>query len=266
MTWVADSNGTVVGMKETTGLPVSSYARVHGVWVTSATGKVVGVGVRSLGSGPSLGAHARYVSLLAEPTGLGYLLIGSNGSVHAFGDAKSYGSAKGATVVGATLTAGGRGYLLLLAGGGIKSFGDATSYGSTHHQSVVVVDITPSSKEYMMFLSDGAVKAFGDAKSLGSVRGESVTAGAIDSSGNGYYLLSADGDVHHFGNATYFGSTTALGYSLVPAAIAVISGADGYLELATNGTFFAFGPGTTAYAQANRSVVSGTAIGIGLEP
>lgn len=121
--------------------------------------------------------------------------------------------------------------MLLLAGGGIKSFGDARSYGSTHHQSVVGVDITPSDKGYTMFLSYGAVKAYGDAKSLGSVRGETVTAGAIDSSGNGYYLLSADGDVHHFGKATYFGSTTALGYALVPAAIAVMSGANGYLEV-----------------------------------
>ncbi len=239
---------------------------VHGIWVASSTGKVVGVGVRSLGSGPRLGAHAHYVALLAEPTGLGYLLIGSNGSVHAFGDAKSYGSAPEATVVGASLTAGGRGYLLLLAGGGIKSFGDAKSYGATHHQSVVGVAATPNSKGYMMFLSDGGVKAFGDARSLGSVHGQTVTAGAIDSSGNGYYLLTANGEVHHFGKATYFGSTKALGYSLVPAAIDVIPGASGYLELATNGTFFAFGPGSTAYAQAKRSVVSGTAIGIGLEP
>ncbi|MGO9195660.1 MAG: fibronectin type III domain-containing protein [Acidimicrobiales bacterium] len=245
----------------------SQVTPVHGVWVASSTGKVVGVGVASLGSGPSLGAHAQYVAMLTEPEGLGYLLIGSNGSVHAFGDAQSHGSLKGRTVVAAALTPDGGGYLLLLAGGRVKTFGDARSYGSLHDEAVVGVEYTPDGKGYAMWLANGAVKTFGDAKSYGSLHDETVTAGAFDSAGNGYYLLSSDGEVHRYGKAAWFGSTKALGYALIPSAIAVIPGGKGYLELSTDGGLYAFGPGTTAYAEATGSVVArGHAIGIGLEP
>jgi hypothetical protein len=66
----------------------------------------------------------------------GYDLVGGDGGVFAFGDAKSHGSLPGLgitpakPIVGDAVTTDGAGYWLAGADGGVFAFGDAKSYGS----------------------------------------------------------------------------------------------------------------------------------------
>ena len=68
------------------------------------------------------------------PDRTGYWLIGADGSVYAFGDAKDEGGAGGQMrpdpVVAAAATPDGGGYWLVTSNGQVMAFGDAGSYGS----------------------------------------------------------------------------------------------------------------------------------------
>ncbi|HEY5014453.1 MAG TPA: hypothetical protein VIK61_17345, partial [Acidimicrobiia bacterium] len=77
--------------------------------------------------------------------GLGYWLVAADGSVSAFGDARSSGPAHSlrlvTPIVGMAVTPSGRGYWLVAADGGIFAFGDARFVGSTgglHLRSPIV--------------------------------------------------------------------------------------------------------------------------------
>ncbi|HEX3564379.1 MAG TPA: hypothetical protein VHU17_03330, partial [Acidimicrobiales bacterium] len=74
------------------------------------------------------------VGMAATPSASGYWLVGSDGTVFAFGDARWLGSAAGqhlnAPIVSMTPTASGQGYWLFAADGGVFSYGDAQFYGS----------------------------------------------------------------------------------------------------------------------------------------
>ena len=64
-----------------------------------------------------------------SPKGMGYILLGRDGGVFAFGDAHFYGSTGGmhlnAPVLDMTMTADGHGYWFVAADGGVFSYGDA---------------------------------------------------------------------------------------------------------------------------------------------
>lgn len=72
----------------------------------------------------------------ASPTGKGYLLVGKDGGVFAFGDAKEVGSLPALAIVPAgeivavVPTATGDGYVLIGSDGGVFAFGDAVEYGN----------------------------------------------------------------------------------------------------------------------------------------
>ena len=75
------------------------------------------------------------MGIAATPDGEGYWLVGSDGGIFSFGDAKFYGST-GALhlnepIVGMAVTGDGEGYWLVGSDGGIFTFGDAKFYGST---------------------------------------------------------------------------------------------------------------------------------------
>jgi hypothetical protein len=87
------------------------------------------------------------VAMTAIPTGHGYWLVGLDGGVFSFGDARHLGSLPSLHVavkdiVGLYATPDGQGYWLVGADGGVFSFGDAQFFGSipgvpTTTQSVV---------------------------------------------------------------------------------------------------------------------------------
>jgi IPT/TIG domain len=189
----------------------------------------------------------------------GYDLVGGDGGVFAFGDAKSHGSLPGLgitpnkPIVGDAVTTDGAGYWLAGADGGIFAFGDAKSYGSLPGLGItpaapIVGIASPGTGGYWLVGADGGVFAFGDAKSYGSLPGLGITPAAPivgiapTSDGLGYWLVGADGGVFAFGDAKSYGSLPGLG--ITPAApIVGISSPDngGYWLVGGDGGTFAFG-------------------------
>jgi hypothetical protein len=88
------------------------------------------------GSTGNLRLNAPVISMAVRPQGNGYWLLGGDGGVFSFGQARFRGSlpgtglclAAGAVQVRTTKT--GNGYWLLGADGGVFSFGDAKFFGS----------------------------------------------------------------------------------------------------------------------------------------
>jgi hypothetical protein len=72
------------------------------------------------------------MGMASTPSGLGYDLFASNGTVSSFGDALYEGgmSSLSSPVVGGSVSASGEGYWLFAADGGVYSFGDAQFDGS----------------------------------------------------------------------------------------------------------------------------------------
>ena len=73
------------------------------------------------------------VASIATPTGHGYYMVGSDGGVFSFGDARFHGSMGGAhlnrPIVGLSPTPDNRGYWLVASDGGVFAF-DAPFRGS----------------------------------------------------------------------------------------------------------------------------------------
>jgi hypothetical protein len=189
----------------------------------------------------------------------GYDLVGGDGGVFSFGDAKSFGSLPGLGVtpakpiVGVAATSDGGGYWLAGADGGIFAFGDAKEHGSLPGLGVVpaqpVVGIaTPDIGGYWLVGADGGVFAFGDAKNFGSLPGLGVVPSspivgiAPTPDGGGYWLVGADGGVFAFGDAKEFGSLPGLGVTPAKPVVGIAaSDAGGYWLVGADGGTFAFG-------------------------
>ena len=116
------------------------------------------------------------VGMVAGPGGAGYLLVGADGGVFAFGSARFYGSLPG--IKAHVMTSGpycpssaGTGYVLVGRDGGAFVFGKGVDYhgslpgrgghGQRHRRHR---PLTPDNGGYFMAASDGSVFGFGDAK------------------------------------------------------------------------------------------------------
>jgi len=156
---------------------------------------------------------APIVAIAATPSGNGYWLVGADGGVFAFGDARYAGGLgrKPSTspVVGITATRSGKGYWLANADGKVYAFGDARDVGgltlTTSQSPVVAIAATPSGNGYWLVRSDGAVSAFGTAESYGDLASTRlnapVTSIAVTESGKGYWLGAANGGIFAYGDA-----------------------------------------------------------------
>ena len=73
------------------------------------------------------------MSMAATSSGNGYWVLGSDGGVFSFGDARYHGSVPGqcasAQGVGLVATSTGSGYYVLAGDGRVFGFGDAPAYG-----------------------------------------------------------------------------------------------------------------------------------------
>jgi hypothetical protein len=214
--------------------------------------------VSAFGGAPRLGSpkkppRAPLVGMAANPTGKGYWLVGSDGGIFTFGDAKFHGSTGGRRlnrpIVGMAPTPSGKGYWLVASDGGIFTFGSARFHGSTGgrrlNRPIVGMAPTPSGKGYWLVASDGGIFTFGDARfhgSTGRIRLRSPIVGmAATRSGNGYWLVAADGGVFTFGDANFYGSTGSRRLSSPIVGIARKPAGKGYWLVGANGRVFAFG-------------------------
>jgi hypothetical protein len=115
--------------------------------------------------------------MAATPGGSGYWLLGRDGGIFTFGDAKFYGSTGSrrlnAPVNAMSATSTGHGYWLQALDGGIFTFGDASYAGSLPGlgwcpgPAAIGIARTKTNRGYWILASDGRVLSLGDAQPWG---------------------------------------------------------------------------------------------------
>ncbi len=156
---------------------------------------------------------APVVGIAATPDGKGYYLLGGDGSVYAFGDARYAGSvgkytASGAPTAIAVDDATG-GYWIATSSGRVYDFGGAPALGSQlsgHASPIVAMAALHTGSGYWLVTASGAVFNIGSAPKLGGKFGTPMVGIAVASNDRGYYLASSKGNVFQFGKVPWFGS------------------------------------------------------------
>jgi hypothetical protein len=249
-----NGNGTAT----ISGTPTGAWLADLGILATNAYGTVTNPFTLTVLSAPAPGTTlttslAGGGRLAATPDGLGYWVVGSNGSVTNYGSAVNYGSMAGKhlnqPIVGIAATPDGKGYWLVATDGGIFSFGDAQFYGSTGsiklNKPIVGITSTLDGKGYWMVASDGGVFSFGDAAfhgSTGSIKlNQPVVGMSPTPSGKGYWLVASDGGIFTFGDAAFHGSTGSIRLNQPIMGMAPTRDGHGYWLVAGDGGIFTFG-------------------------
>lgn len=179
----------------------------------------------------------------------GYWMVGSDGVVYAFGDARHHGNAAN-TAADLEPTPSGNGYWIVDDLGRVFRFGDAVFHGNIEPSTLVAgekvtsLSATTDGGGYWIFTNRGRVLTFGNAAFLGDVSAVQLAGPVLDSivtpSGRGYYMVASDGGTFSFGDARFYGSMggrklNAPVQSLVPDSDGV-----GYWLVASDGGIFAF--------------------------
>ncbi|MDQ1566154.1 MAG: hypothetical protein QOF96_1034, partial [Actinomycetota bacterium] len=149
----------------------------------------------------------------------GYWMLGSDGKVYAFGQAKALGNATlpaglGAADLEATPT--GNGYWIVDTAGAVYAFGDAVPQGGIQTgqlspgEVVTSLSSTPKGLGYWIFTNKGRAVRFGDATFFGDMSKTPLAGPVLDSiptpTGLGYYMVGSDGGIFAFGDAKFHGS------------------------------------------------------------
>jgi hypothetical protein len=176
----------------------------------------------------------------------GYWMLGADGKIYEFGDAKKYGEP--ASGIDIERTPSGNGYWVLQTGGKVRNFGDAVDHGSPavpSGEKAVSISSTPAGDGYWIFTDKGRAMPAGKAAAgLGDLISLKLNKAVLDSvstpTGNGYYMVAEDGGVFAFGDAAFKGSMGGKPLngpvqSLVPDGDNV-----GYWLVATDGGIFSF--------------------------
>jgi hypothetical protein len=185
---------------------------------TQFYGSIPELGIHPYGSGLPESLNAPIVGMVPSADYGGYFMVGSDGGVFAFGDAKFAGSCPGiggcsGAAIAVMPDAGGGGYWVVTKTGSVYAFGDAPSFGSPGPQNAPVTSAvrTPDGKGYWILFANGDFANFGDAVNFGSPAGQfgglnPATAMFTTSDGAGYWVASADGAVTNYGDAPNDGS------------------------------------------------------------
>ena len=183
----------------------------------------------------------------------GYWMVGSDGRVFEFGEARHYGNvnlAAGAQSVDLEPTPSGNGYWVVDDLGHVFPRGDAKGYGDVDRALLTSVEVvtslssTKTGNGYWVFTSLGRVIPFGDAVSYGDMSKVKLNGPVLDSipsaSGKGYYMVGSDGGIFSFGDAVFKGSMG--GKTLNKPVQSLVPDADGigYWLVASDGGIFAF--------------------------
>ena len=174
-----------------------------------------------------------FVNLVGN-TGLGYLVLTSDGGVRNFGTTwrgSARGSlAAGVTPVGLAANPATGGYWILKSNGGVDGFG-APWHGSatgTLGPGVSVAAIAASRGGYLVLTSSGGIRNFGapwhgsDAGTLPA--GVTPVGLAADPATGGYWILKSNGGVDGFGAPWYGSARGTLGPGVSVTAIAASPG------------------------------------------
>jgi hypothetical protein len=192
-------------------------------------------------------------ALVPAPNGHGYWLVGCDGSVYHFGNARHFAGARAAVaghhgVVAAVATPSGGGLWLVASDGTIASVGDAPNLAFANPPTVPITDAVGVSDEKGIWATTGtgAVLPAGTAVAHGGLVGVHLDAKIAGISpthdGDGYWLVGAKGAVFPFGNAQSYGSI-ASSTKIKGAITGIAATADdhGYWLVGTDGGVFTFG-------------------------
>jgi len=168
----------------------------------SCNGKVLAKGSFQVTSAAPPSKTAKdYLGIVSTVDGQGYWVFQADGTVTAYGDAKSAGSLSAADassthIVGMARTYTGNGYWLVSSTGHVYTFGDAKDYGSlstTESSSGPIIGIaaTPDGKGYWLASSGGHVYGFGDAHLEGMPSSNYAPFDAIGARPAGGYVVTA---------------------------------------------------------------------------
>ena len=222
------STGNIVLNKPVVGITPASND--EGYWLVASDGgiftfgnlafygSIPGLGISPAGSGAPRSLNAPIVGMVPSADGGGYFMVGADGGVFAFGDAKFEGSCPGiggcsGAAVAVMPDATGNGYWLVTATGNVYAFGDAINHGAPGPQAVPVTAAvrTTDGGGYWILFSNGVVAPYGDAVNLGGPVGSvggfnPATTIFTTSDGGGYWVSSANGSVFTQGDAPFEGS------------------------------------------------------------
>ncbi len=193
------------------------------------------------------------VGMAPTPDAGGYWLVGADGGVFSYGDARFVGSTGGIhlnrPIVGMAPTPSGGGYWLAGSDGGIFSFGDAAFFGSTGgihlNQPIVGMAPTTDGRGYWLVATDGGIFSYGDARFFGSTGrihlNRPIVGMALTPGGQGYWLVASDGGIFSFGDASFFGSTGGIHLNQPIVGMAPTPDGRGYWIVASDGGIFSYG-------------------------
>jgi Glycosyl hydrolase family 26 len=183
----------------------------------------------------------------------GYWMLGSDGKVYAFGQAKTFGNPTlpaGVTAADLEGTPAGDGYWIVDTAGNVYAFGAAAFQGGVPAgslapgETVTSLSATPSGQGYWVFTAKGRVVRFGDATFFGDMSKTALNGPVLGSvptpTGQGYYMVGSDGGIFAFGDAKFYGS---MGGSKLNAPVrSLVPDPDGagYWLVASDGGIFAF--------------------------
>ena len=182
----------------------------------------------------------------------GYWMVGNDGKVYAFGDAKKLGEPAGAIAAPAVdlePTPAGDGYWIVDEQGHVyaynaKSLGNVDAAKLTAGEKVTSLSATPKGDGYWIFTSKGRVFTFGTAQSFGDMSGTPLNGPVLDSiptpSGKGYYMVGSDGGVFSFGDANYQGSMGDKKLNAPVQSLVPDPDGKGYWLVASDGGIFSF--------------------------
>jgi hypothetical protein len=245
----------------------------HGYWEVTNIGGVFAFGDAGYhgSSGqvnpglPAGGANSFSVSdivgIASSPDGGGYLMVGADGGVFAFGDAGYHGSsgqvnpglpAGGANsfvpssnIVGIALGSGANGYWMLDKTGHTYAFNE-TYFTNVSNSSMSSIASTPDGGGYWLVGTDGSIYNYGDAGYVtpagsGTIIGISGDPAVGKSGGvfKGYRTVNTIGDIFDYGGATYKGGSP-WGVSNVVGLETTPDG-QGYVLVGSDGGIFNYG-------------------------
>jgi len=191
--------------------------------------------------------------VVQTPNRSGYWMVGSDGRVYNFGEAKAYGDATlaaGAQAIDLEPTPSGNGYWIIDDQGHVFAKGDAAAMGDVDRgilspaEVVTSLSATKSGKGYWVFTSLGRAIPFGDAVFYGDMSKTKLNGPVLDSiptaSGKGYYMVGSDGGIFSFGDAVFMGSMGGKPLNKPVQSLVPDADGSGYWLVASDGGIFAF--------------------------
>jgi hypothetical protein len=183
----------------------------------------------------------------------GYWMLGSDGKVYAFGQAKHLGNPPvpaGLAAADLETTPSGDGYWIVDTAGSVYAYGDALHQGGIQGgqlaagEAVTSLSSTPSGKGYWIFTTKGRVVRFGDATFFGDMSKTTLAGPVLDSiptpTGLGYYMVGSDGGIFAFGDAKFYGSMGGKKLNAPVQSLVPDNDGAGYWLVASDGGIFAF--------------------------